>query len=395
MKSVNSIRPQDIEEILFHFSTSMFSMETEEDILWDMVKNCISILGFEDAVVYLLDDSGKYLVQKAALGPKNPEGEQLLNAIKIPLGKGVTGRVAASGLPLIIEDTLLESDYIQDDQFRLSEIAVPILLEGKVIGVIDSENSRRGFFTDQHLRILLAVASIYAGQIARIRAEQKVKSEQFERWKIQQKATKLQIEAISAQLSPHFVFNSLNAIQHFIMTEDKRSSLRFLSIFGKLLRYFIMQLSQETVSVAQEIQMIEWYLQLQKLRYGEKLKFQIISHGSKLHPNSKIPAIIVQSLIENLLEEQIHSSNGDLGIRIEFWLEKEIIELKVWINNKVKENESGVQTDYFRSITPWQEYISLINEIRPFEIKSAIKMQACPDEKEECKVVQITFPNLA
>jgi putative methionine-R-sulfoxide reductase with GAF domain len=392
---MHSIRPQDIEEILFHFSTSMFALETEDDILWDMVKNCISILDFEDAVVYLLDDSGQFLVQKAALGPKNPEGEQLLNAIKIPLGKGVTGRVAATGLPLIIEDTRLDPEYIQDDQFRLSEIAVPILLEGKVIGVIDSENSQQGFFTNQHLRILLSVASIYAGQIARIRAEQKVKAEQFERWKIQQKAAKLQIDALSAQLSPHFVFNSLNAIQHYIVAEDKRSSLRFLSIFGKLLRYFIMQLNQEAVTVAQEIQMIEWYLQLQKLRYGEKLKFEIITHGLKMNPNSKIPAIVVQSLIENLLEEQIHSSNGDLGIRIEFWLEKEKIELKVWINNKIKESETGIQSAYFRSITPWQDYIALINEIRPFEIKSFVGKQACPNEQEECKVVQITFPNLA
>ena len=392
---MSPISSKEIEEILFHFSSSMFSMESEDDILWDMVKNCISILDFEDAVVYLVDESGDYLVQKAALGPKNPEGDQLLNAIKIPMGKGVTGRVAASGLPLIIADTRLDPDYIQDDQFRLSEIAVPILLDGKVIGVIDSENSREGFFTEQHLRILLAVASIYASQIARIRAEQKVKSEQFERWKIHQKATKLQIEAISAQLSPHFVFNSLNAIQHYIITEDKRSSLRFLSIFGKLLRYFILQLHQESVLVSDEIQMIEWYLQLQKLRYGEKLKFKIIAHGISDHPNSKIPAIIVQSLIENLLEEQIDSSDGNLGIRIEFWLAKEKIDLKVLINNKVNGLEKSIQSDYFRSITPWQDYISLLNEIRPFEIKSEIGTQTCPDEKEECKAVQIRFPNLA
>lgn len=395
MNSMKTIQPNEFEEILLHFSSSIFSMESEDEILWDMVRNCISILGFEDAVVYLVDETGEYLIQKAAFGAKNPEGNQLLNPLKIPMGKGVTGRVALSGLAMVIADTRKDPDYIQDDQFRLSEIAVPILLEGKVIGVIDSENSEADFFSDKHVRILLSVASIYAGQIARIRAVKKAKAEQTERWKIQQKATKLQIEAISAQLSPHFVFNSLNAIQHFILTEDKRSSLRFLSIFGKLLRYFLMQLNKEAVLVAQEIQMIDWYLQLQSLRYGSKLRYKVISSGLNEHPQAKIPAIIVQSLIENLLEEQIHLSEGNLGIRIEFSLEKEKVDLKVLINNKVKSGSRNSDSEYLKSITPWQDYISLLNEIRPFEIKSEVGLQACPDENEECKLVHIQFPNLA
>ncbi|WP_332914005.1 GAF domain-containing protein [Algoriphagus boritolerans] len=170
------IHSKEIEEILVHFSTSMFSMNSEEEVLWDMVRNCISILGFEDAVVYLVDESGEYLVQKAAFGPKNPEGNQILNVLKIKIGKGVTGRVAESGLPMLVSDTRNDPEYIEDDQLRLSEIAVPIMLDGKVIGVIDSENSEIGFFSDQHVRILLSVASIYAGQIARIRAEKKSKS---------------------------------------------------------------------------------------------------------------------------------------------------------------------------------------------------------------------------
>lgn len=392
---MQTIHSKEIEDILVHFSTSMFSMNSEEEVLWDMVRNCISILRFEDAVVYLVDESGEYLVQKAALGPKNPEGNQILNALKIKIGKGITGRVAESGLPMLVSDTRKDPEYIEDDQMRLSEIAVPIMLDGKVIGVIDSENSEIGFFSDQHVKILLSVASIYAGQIARIRAEKKVKDEQFERWKIQQKATQLKIEAISAQLSPHFVFNSLNAIQHFILTEDKRSSLRFLGIFGKLLRYFLMQLDKESVLVSEEIQMTDWYLQLQRLRYGEKLRYEVLSHGLKAHPTAKIPSIIVQSLIENLLEEQIHLSDGDLGIRIEFFLTREKIDLKVMINNKTKNQEKKKHSEHLKSITPWEDYIKLLNEIRPFEIKSVVGTEVCPNEKEECKAVLIQFPNLA
>ena len=131
---MKTISPSEIEEVLLHFAKSMNGLDSEEDLLWDMVKNCISILGFEDAVIYVLDDTGEYLIQKAALGPKNPQGKEVINALKIPIGKGITGRVAQTGLPLLISDTRSEPDYIHDDQYRLSELSVPILLGGKVIG---------------------------------------------------------------------------------------------------------------------------------------------------------------------------------------------------------------------------------------------------------------------
>ncbi len=99
-----------------------------------------------------------------------------------------------------------------------------------------------------------------------------------------------------------------------------------------------MQLDKESVLVSEEIQMTDWYLQLQRLRYGEKLRYEVLSHGLKTHPSAKIPSIIVQSLIENLLEEQIHLSDGDLGIRIVFFITREKIDLKVMINNKAKKS---------------------------------------------------------
>ena len=389
------ISANEIEEILLHFSNSMTELETEDEILWDMVNNCISILDFEDAVVYLVDESQDYLEQKAAIGPKNPNGKEIVNALKIKVGEGITGQVAASGLPIIIENTRNHPSYIQDDAFRLSEIAVPILLEGKVIGVIDSENSQPNYFTNQHLKILLAVASIYAGRIAHLRALKILKETEFERWKIQQKATRLQMEALSSQLSPHFVFNSLNAIQHYILLEDKRKSLRFLSVFGKLLRYFMSQIHEESVNVAQELQMLDWYLQLQKLRYGEKLSYSISEGNLKDHANARIPAIIVQSLLENLLEEHISQSNGHSEIEIGFHISTSEVKFNVLINYLHPESNSSNPSSYFKSLTPWEEFVKLLNEIRPFEIKSQVIEKSASDSNSSLKSVQLIFPNLA
>jgi LytS/YehU family sensor histidine kinase len=386
---VHSISPKELEEILLHFSQSMTEISSEDELLWDLVENCIVKLNFEDAVVYLLDEAGQYLEQKAALGPKTGNGREILQAIRIPVGKGVTGQVVTSGLPRVIRDTRESSDYIQDDQFRLSEVAVPILLEGKVIGVIDSEHSQPDYFSDQHVRILNAVASIYSGQIARIRAEKKLKEKQESLFELQRRNYQFQLEALSAQLSPHFVFNSLNSIQNQIFREDKENSLRFLSIFSKLLRYFLNQIHEEKARLNEEIQMIRWYLQLQKLRYDSQVDFQVSVAKEVKESRALIPALVLQNLIENLLEEQIQSSDGNTSIQLQVSEEDKRILISVLVSatglpTKRKSPEN-------RTARPWEQFVALINELRPYQIYYQIQDSGTGLSG---KTVTLSLPNL-
>ena len=143
-----------------YFATSLLERHHEDEILWDLAKNCVSQLGFVDCVIYLLDRDQGILVQKAAFGPKNPEGRQILNPITIPLGKGIVGSVARSGKAELLGDTRLDRRYIRDDDFRLSEIAVPIVAGEEVLGVIDAEHPKENFFTQEHLEMLTGIASL-------------------------------------------------------------------------------------------------------------------------------------------------------------------------------------------------------------------------------------------
>ncbi|MDB6027204.1 MAG: histidine kinase, partial [Verrucomicrobiales bacterium] len=168
-------RSETVTHIINYFATSMLEQDTEEDILWDLAGNCISQLGFVDCVIYLLDPERKVLVQKAAMGPKSPQARLILNPIVIPLGEGIVGSVAASGRAELIANTTIDARYIVDDEHRLSEIAVPITVNGKVIGVIDSEHPESNFFTVDHLNALTAIASLCANKMVRIRAVQELR----------------------------------------------------------------------------------------------------------------------------------------------------------------------------------------------------------------------------
>lgn len=161
-------------QIINDFALSLLEQNTVYDIVWVIAKKVVAQLGFVDCVIYLLDEERQVLIQHAAHGPKNPQALDIYNPIEIPIGKGIVGTVAISGTPEIINDTSTDARYILDDNFRLSEIAVPILFENKVIGVIDSENPERDFFTEEHLSLLTTIAAIGATKIMHSRTTEQL-----------------------------------------------------------------------------------------------------------------------------------------------------------------------------------------------------------------------------
>ncbi|WP_076411235.1 EAL domain-containing protein [Shewanella sp. UCD-KL12] len=153
--------------IVSEFAIDMLSIHSTENTLWHLARNVVSELGFEDVVVYLLDEKRQVLCQKAAFGNKNPKRYEILSPLEIKVGEGVVGKVAVTKIPVLINDTRNFPDYIVDDESRLSELAVPMIVDGKVIGVIDSEHRLKGFYNQQHKKTLYAIASIAAMKISK------------------------------------------------------------------------------------------------------------------------------------------------------------------------------------------------------------------------------------
>ncbi|MEQ9468615.1 MAG: response regulator [Ekhidna sp.] len=175
---------KEIEKTINYFSNSLFGKNSVDEILWDVAKNCIGQLGFVDCVIYLVDEEKKVLVQKAAYGHKNPQEFEIYQPIDIPIGKGIVGAVAESARPIIVPDTSKDPRYIADDAHRLSELAVPLVYNQQVIGVVDSEHPDKYFFTEHHLNILKTIASLCANKVIRAIAEQE-----------REHALKMQLEA--------------------------------------------------------------------------------------------------------------------------------------------------------------------------------------------------------
>jgi ligand-binding sensor domain-containing protein/signal transduction histidine kinase len=164
------------QQILNQVATSLYNQSTYEEVFWTVAKNCIDLLHFEDCVIYLVQEERGVLVQKAAGGPKSREPFQIHNPIEIPIGQGIVGTVALTGKPEIVNNTRKDKRYILDDQQRYSEISVPIIVDDKVYGVIDSEHSRKNFYRRWHRKMLVEIAKICSAKISRYFVEDQIRS---------------------------------------------------------------------------------------------------------------------------------------------------------------------------------------------------------------------------
>ncbi|TDQ17049.1 PAS domain S-box-containing protein [Algoriphagus boseongensis] len=155
------------------FVTTLLDQEDIYSIAWEIAENVIEKFGFSDCVIYVLNEDKQVLEQLAAYGENKTKGREILNPISIPFGKGIVGHVAKSGKAEIVKDTRKDPRYIADDQVRLSEISVPIIYEGKVLGIIDSEHEEANFFTQKHLETLSTIANLAATRIKNAKAKRR------------------------------------------------------------------------------------------------------------------------------------------------------------------------------------------------------------------------------
>lgn len=156
--------------IIEAFTQSLTRTQSVEEVCWALTKNVIAHLDFLDCVVYLFDERRDTLIQVAAHGPKNPIDLDILNPITIKPGEGIVGATYQTGESILIKDTSSDDRYILDDAMRLSELAVPIMNQGKAIGVIDSEHPDKDFYTEDHRLILQTMAAITSNKIVKTRA---------------------------------------------------------------------------------------------------------------------------------------------------------------------------------------------------------------------------------
>lgn len=160
---------QRMQEVHYQFADAISQAPDVHEAFWQVAELCIPTLELEDCVIYTMNHETHHLEQVAAYGPKSLSRGEILSPLKIKMGQGIVGTAALSKSVVKEDDTGNNPDYILDDNQRNSELAVPIMFEGKVFGVIDSEHSEKNFFSDEHVVLFQLIASLCANKIAELK----------------------------------------------------------------------------------------------------------------------------------------------------------------------------------------------------------------------------------
>jgi hypothetical protein len=147
--------------------------------------------------------------------------------------------------------------------------------------------------------------------------------------RIRQKSLILEQKLLRSQMNPHFIFNSLSSIQNFIVTEKPDKASLYLSRFSRLVRNILDNSVEEYVVLEKEINTIENYLELQKVRYAGKFNYRIHITDDIDTETLKIPPMLAQPFIENAIEHGIKHRETPGHIDIRFSLKGALLVFEV------------------------------------------------------------------
>ena len=121
------------------------------------------------------------------------------------------------------------------------------------------------------------------------------------RTELNQKISELRLQALRSRMNPHFIFNTINAIQYFISENASKEAYFYLSKFSKLLRSTLNSSELSVIPLSKELEILDLYFALQKLRYEDKLEYSITVQPEIESAKTGIPSMLIQPYIENAI----------------------------------------------------------------------------------------------
>jgi two-component sensor histidine kinase len=161
-----------------------------------------------------------------------------------------------------------------------------------------------------------------------------------------------QLTALKAQMNPHFMYNTLNSIQDLILQNDIKSTNYYLSKFSTLMRMILKASQNNKISIDEEIEILEMYLSLEKLRFGEEFTY-LVKAEFKNKMQAEIPSMILQPYVENAVKHGLLHKKGGKHLDIIFTEEENYFSVSISDNGigrnksaEIKERQTGKHASF-------------------------------------------------
>jgi sensor histidine kinase YesM len=173
---------------------------------------------------------------------------------------------------------------------------------------------------------LVLVYALYKFQIRKLEKRNQLL---LEKVNLEKNLNQSKLKAIKSQMNPHFFYNALNTIQSFILSNDKKQAVNYLSKFSNLTRTILEMTEKETISIAEEVKTLSLYLDIEKARFEEDFGYRILVDEKIDAENIKIPTMLLQPYVENAVKHGLLHKQGEKVVTIHFQKDAEHIKISI------------------------------------------------------------------
>lgn len=177
----------------------------------------------------------------------------------------------------------------------------------------------------------------------------RVKKTAAEKTTLNKKIAEVELKAIRAQMNPHFIFNSINSIQHYILSNDSDTAYRYLSKFSKLIRNVLENSRHEFISIQREIDTIELYIELEKLRFETRFEHELQVERSIDTLTLAISPLLIQPYVENAIWHGLMPGRRPGLLSIRFTDEQTLIKCVIEDNGVGRERSREIRENNARN----------------------------------------------
>ncbi len=164
-----------------------------------------------------------------------------------------------------------------------------------------------------------------------------IRKQQDAKYQLKSQNSELQIRSLQVQMNPHFIFNSLNSIQNFILSHDTRGAIIYLGSLGSIIRMNLENVSKEFIFIEDEIEFLEQYIKIEKMRFKDNLRIEL--NNSIENHMVLIPPMLIQPIIENAIKHGIRELDSGGRINIDFGVHTGTINITIEDNGVGRGNQ--------------------------------------------------------
>lgn len=162
---------------------------------------------------------------------------------------------------------------------------------------------------------ILAAALTYESRRRLLEAEHERREMELRAARLEARMTEARLDALRMELNPHFLFNTLNTVSGLTRRGESEAAVRTLHRLAELLRLTLDDALEHEVSLAEEIELLEHYLEIERVRFGDRLETEV-----RIDPAARaalVPTLILQPLVENAIRHGVAAVRGPVRLEVE------------------------------------------------------------------------------